>query len=1120
MHSCSKYLPSYLLTHRRFNEDFLFFYPGVSKPSHVILSAFIIELYWREPSIPNGIITEYRLYRNGILSYSGEDDDFMFVDEELSPNNRYDYVLEALTGAGGTNSSTHTVQTPISAPEGIPGPTLVVVSATAVRATWTVPTIPNGDIVQYGLILMSGKPDQQTLFADDNEMARLVENLTPHTLYDVRVLACNDGGCGVGPKEYAVTFEAPPEEQGPPLLKATGPSVVEISWSPPDLPNGDITNYFIYRRSFGSSQELLVCLQGRLETSCTNAGQGLVAFSLYEYRVRVVNNEGETDSPWASIRTLEAPPVGVTQPVVVPVDSFAAQAAWFAPSQANGLILGYRIEYQEISNDPTLSYPIVVAATVDSNVFQTIFYGLSPFTAYNVRIVAFNSAGEVASPWSEVKTAEGVPADIGLFEVEQNPDGLSILLRWDPPGMPNGEIREYHVYEDEYLITPIYTGRTREYLFRRLSPFTEYTLVLEACTSAGCGRGDPQTVVTAEVAPDNQADPTIGSVDSNSVRLTWRRPVNPNGVISYYEVIRRSLVEAPSSRRRRDTDDSSFTQTQVIHTEYNTNADSFEYMDGSLQPFRIFEYRIRAVNSKGSTQSDWVSVQTEEAAPSGVLPPSVSLVPNVPDSVLIRWTPPGESNGIVLGYRLQRNGSAPFSFDADDELSYTDTGLEPYTVYAYSVTVCSGGGCTSSLVTTIRTLESAPIFVSPPDPRAISPSQIRVNWTMPSLVTGEIINLQLKVDGTVSIPDLTGVVVIADLVPFQEYAFVLVACTSGGCSESQPAFERPFSAAPEGMAPPVLRALDSRRVEVSWSEPESPNGVILRYELRRDGKLVYDGVATRWQDFGDDGRGLTPGQQYSYVVTAVNSEGRAISNAATVVTSADTPAGLEPPTLNPRTASVVTVQWQSPLFPNGQIQNFTLFVDGNRIYSGLALNFDAVGLDPFTEYAFFIQACTNQGCAESESVSARTLESSPRRQLQPTLTPLADNVGVASGIRAEWNPPSETNGIITGYQLFRRRIFRPSGFKSEPTNLFNSTSSLRYDDMDSLLMPDESYEYMVISKNGAGEAVSPWAVTRMLEGRPEVGERFQRTSFFFCSNFVSNLKYHKILQIRQKYRSV
>ncbi|PIK62300.1 putative usherin [Apostichopus japonicus] len=1027
---------------------------GVSKPSHVILSAFIIELYWREPSIPNGIITEYRLYRNGILSYSGEDDDFMFVDEELSPNNRYDYVLEALTGAGGTNSSTHTVQTPISAPEGIPGPTLVVVSATAVRATWTVPTIPNGDIVQYGLILMSGKPDQQTLFADDNEMARLVENLTPHTLYDVRVLACNDGGCGVGPKEYAVTFEAPPEEQGPPLLKATGPSVVEISWSPPDLPNGDITNYFIYRRSFGSSQELLVCLQGRLETSCTNAGQGLVAFSLYEYRVRVVNNEGETDSPWASIRTLEAPPVRVTQPVVVPVDSFAAQAAWFAPSQANGLILGYRIEYQEISNDPTLSYPIVVAATVDSNVFQTIFYGLSPFTAYNVRIVAFNSAGEVASPWSEV---------------EQNPDGLSILLRWDPPGMPNGEIREYHVYEDEYLITPIYTGRTREYLFRRLSPFTEYTLVLEACTSAGCGRGDPQTVVTAEVAPDNQADPTIGSVDSNSVRLTWRRPVNPNGVISYYEVIRRSLVEAPSSRRRRDTDDSSFTQTQVIHTEYNTNADSFEYMDGSLQPFRIFEYRIRAVNSKGSTQSDWVSVQTEEAAPSGVLPPSVSLVPNVPDSVLIRWTPPGESNGIVLGYRLQRNGSAPFSFDADDELSYTDTGLEPYTVYAYSITVCSGGGCTSSLVTTIRTLESAPIFVSPPDPRAISPSQIRVNWTMPSLVTGEIINLQLKVDGTVSIPDLTGVVVIADLVPFQEYAFVLVACTSGGCSESQPAFERPFSAAPE----------------VSWSEPESPNGVILRYELRRDGKLVYDGVATRWQDFGDDGRGLTPGQQYSYVVTAVSGEGRAISNAATVVTSADTPAGLEPPTLNPRTASVVTVQWQSPLFPNGQIQNFTLFVDGNRIYSGLALNFDAVGLDPFTEYAFFIQACTNQGCAESESVSARTLESSPRRQLQPTLTPLADNVGVASGIRAEWNPPSETNGIITGYQLFRRRIFRPSGFKSEPTNLFNSTSSLRYDDMDSLLMPDESYEYMVISKNGAGEAVSPWAVTRMLEGRPE-----------------------------------
>ncbi|KAJ8045141.1 Usherin [Holothuria leucospilota] len=1053
---------------------------GVAHPTHVIFSAFIIEVYWTQPTTPNGIITGYRLYRNGQSVYSGNDSVFLHVDVGLSPNTRYEYIIEASTSAGGTNSSVHIVYTPVSAPQGIPRPTLMVLSSTSILASWTEPTIPNGDIVQYGVILMSGSPDQETITAT-NDTAVLLNDLTPYTLYDIRVLVCNDGGCGVGPKEYAQTLQAPPEEQGAPTLVATGSSVIEISWEPPQRPNGIIRSYRVFRRVFESTQQLLVCVEGGLENSCTNAGQGLEPFSLYQYKVRVFNDEGETESPWSSVRTLEAPPVGLAEPSVQAVNSFAASAIWTAPNQGNGLILGYRIEYQEVSNDPTLVYPVEVAATLDGDVFQTTFYGLSPFTSYNVRIVAFNGAGEVASPWSNVRTAEGVPADIGLFQVEQNPDGLSLLLRWNPPGLPNGEITEYHIYEDEYLITPVYTGRTREYLFRRLTPFTEYTLVLEACTSAGCGRGDRQTVITAEVAPDNQADPTVGFVDSTSVQLIWKQPVNPNGVITYYEVIRRSPVEVViSSRRRRDTDDSSLTQTQVVYTEYNTNADLFNYTDNALLPFRMYEYRINAFNSKGNSQSNWVPIQTDQAPPTGVLPPSVTHISNVPGSLIVSWLPPGEANGIIQAYRLQRNDSAPFSFDIDDDLTYTDTGLEPFTIYGYTITICSGGGCTTSEVTTIRTLESAPIFVPPPTAEAISANEISINWTMPSLETGEIINLQLKVDGEVAFDGLTGVVVIPNLIPYQEYEFVLVACTSGGCSESRPAYERPFQAQPEGMAPPILRALDSRRVEVTWSEPEFPNGVILRYELRRDGKLVYDGDALRWQDFGDGGAGLTPGQEYSYIVTAINSEGRAISPPASVVTSADAPAGLSPPSLTPRSASIIAAMWQNPLFPNGAIQNFTLFRDNQRVYSGLEYNFDVRNLEPFTEYEFYIEACTQQGCAQSEEISASTLESAPLGQIPPTLKPLAN------GIVVEWAPPTQPNGIITGYQLLRRRIFSPSEVRSEPISVFNSTAGVtQYSDMDPLLVPDERYEYMVISRNSAGQVASQWAIITTLEAAPQ-----------------------------------
>ncbi|XP_038072643.1 usherin-like isoform X1 [Patiria miniata] len=1053
---------------------------GVSSPVHVVVSATILELYWSPPAVPNGIITSYQLYRFDRLVYTGSQSSQVFTDTNLSPNTRYEYTLRASTSAGGTNSSVYACQTPESTPEAIPTPSLTVLSSTSIRASWQAPAIPNGVIRRYGVVILSGTPEQRPYFSG-LATSIVISNLTPFRLYDVRVEACTDGGCGHGPKAFARTFEAPPQGQGEPTLVATGPTVIEVSWNPPTNPNGNITRYMVYRRQYGTAQLYLVYQGDAAQKSFTNAGGGLSPFTLFEYRITVHNSEGMDEGPWANVRTLEAPPQGVAQPELVAVSSYAIMASWQLTAFPNGLITAYRLEYQELSSDPTLPNPVVPAATVEGSLFQTTFYGLSPFTSYQVRIVAINGAGETAGPWGQVTTQEGVPAEIGGFTVVQQSDGRSLVLRWPEPGQPNGHIQEYRIYEDVYLITPIYVGLTREYLFRRLDPYTEYVVVLEACTSIGCGRGQPQTVITAEVAPANQAPPTVGEITSASVQLLWSPPVSANGRVLRYDIVR---CTATSSRRRRDTDSSLFTDTRVVHQEYNTDADAYSFTDYSLQPHKLYEYRIVVVNAVGQAESSWVSVRTEEASPVGVLPPVVSHVANDPTTLQIQWSEPSQANGIITGYLLGRNDSAPFSFESDAPRQFTDRGLMAYTLYAYTVTACTGGGCTESDPTYIRTLETAPGSVAPPVAVPISSTSIQISWTSPSLDAGEIIRYDLKTDGVVVYSGSGLEHTSTGLVPYQEYSFTISACTAGGCTESLPTLSRPFEAQPVGMNPPVLRALSAISVEASWIEPDMPNGLILRYELRRDGKLVYDGDATRFQDFGDGGRGLTPGQEYSYVVTAFNSQGLAISDPATVLTSSSSPAGLNPPDLTVLTSSSIRATWLPPIYPNGDIQNYTLYVEGNILYSGKQFSYDVERLHFFTEYEFRIGACTLTGCALSDRAHARTLENAPSNQLAPTLTPLTDNLGVASGVLAEWGLPQNPNGLILGYKLYRRRVYRQTNNRDDPVLIYEGPNT-RYTDLDPTLVPDKTYEYMVTSINSEGETSSSWAPVRMLEAPPE-----------------------------------
>lgn len=989
-------------------------FPGISSPQLVIVSSTVLEIYWSAPAQSNGVITSFAIYRSvGGLPYSlmqnVSGDVLNATDQGVMPGIQCSYVLEARTIAGGTNSTETRVVMPQATPLVVPQPrNVTVLSAVSIYVEWDPVVDSQSPIDQYKVIVNAGSPSQlqKSVGLDVNCN---VTDLCPFTVYHVRIQACLQNvssGCGTGPGVDVQTFEAPPLGQLPPSVVATGPSAVDLSWLPPQNPNGVITQYRIFRRpSRTNSSGLLVNLVNASTLSYYNTGPDLTPFTEFEYRLICVNSKGESSSNWTLVRTLPAPPQVILPPEISDVSAFTLKVSWLPPLVPNGVMINYRIQYRSTLSDPALS-PQTNSLLVDGSISSTSVSGLRPYTIYDIRVVAVNAAGSLSSNWTRITTAQAAPADLGLFDVEKMTNGLSVILRWNVPVKPNGIISNYLVYEYGN-INAIYQGLTRQFEYPRLKPFTLYQVRLEACTYGGCARSLWQSFYTAEVAPQGQPAPSVASPNSTAVSIHWQEPLNSFGRILSYSVLRQSY----GRMQKRST-----SELLVIFTTTDTDRQEYEYTDNTAKPFTRYGYLVRTTNAIGSTDSPWQTVETLQAAPDSVSPPKVSIIDGQFNQLLIQWSEPEQPNGVIISYQLRRNSSVAIGFGVNDTKQYVDRELLAYTVYSYTMTVCTGGGCTSSLPTVIRTPETAPLFVAPPIVTAIDSTTLFVNWSVPEITNGQLLSYQLKMNDVVLYTGLNTSFVAPSLTPYKAYAFVLGACTAGGCTASAATIGRPDEAVPSGMLAPVLRVTSATSIEVTWSSPTQPNGVITSYELRRNTTLIQVTTQTQYVDAD-----LQPGTTYTYQVMAFNSKGGAQSPPASISTFPTSPVGMQPPSLEVVSSTSVRATWQPPLKPNGNIVNYTLYRDADVILPQLQqLSVVVTGLDPWTNYSFRIQACTMIGCALSDQAQIMTPAAPPMDLSGPQLTALADHSGAAAGVLVEWSPPGRANGFITRYDLLRR----------------------------------------------------------------------------------------------------
>lgn len=210
-----------------------------------------------------------------------------------------------------------------------------------------------------------------------------------------------------------------------------------------------------------------------------------------------------------------------------------------------------------------------------------------------------------------------------------------------------------------------------------------YTYFIRVTNTAGSTDSPPTTVTTSESAPSLLLPPIVTTVSGHYDQLfiQWFAPDSPNGRIRNYVLQRNNTTPWSFAA---DT-------SQLSYTDHDLVADT------------VYSYTVAACTGGGCTTSRPTSAKTLESSPGFVAPPTAMSINST--AISISWSPPQITNGQIVGYRLQQNGTSVFSGLAT---SFIATDLAPFETYSFVLTACTGGGCASSAPATCRTGEAPP----------------------------------------------------------------------------------------------------------------------------------------------------------------------------------------------------------------------------------------------------------------------------------------------------------------------------------------------------------------------------------------------------------------------------
>ncbi|XP_077263508.1 tyrosine-protein phosphatase Lar isoform X5 [Temnothorax americanus] len=651
----------------------------------------------------------------------------------LSPYTEYELYVIAVNSIGrGPPSAPVIVTTGETKPGTAPRKVQVrPLSSSTMVIQWDEPETPNGQVTGYKVYYTtdSNQPMASWQYQMvDNSQLTTISELTPHTIYTIRVQALTS--VGPGPLSLPVQIKT---QQGvpsqPEMLTAVdiGETKVTLQWSKPAHSAENILSYELYWNDTYAKEKH----HRRIPVTENYTLSGLYPNTLYYVwlAARSQRGEGATTIPYP-VRTKQYVPGDPQDVKVTPINSTAIHVKWQPPKakDQNGVIRGYHIHVQEVREEgkDLLNEPIR-RDVHDDGVLEVNITGLQPDTRYSVQVAALTRKGDGdRSVPIHVRTPGGVPnrPQVNVKVLSRGPDVLE--LEWAQPTQIYGNLLGYRIrygIKNQTLKEEFIEG-TRQHTYK-ITDLGEQGVDYEFRVAGKNDIGFGQETVRYWFSPEGEptGPPTNLSYffqTPDTVCVTWDKPLRQhrNGQIIAYD------VQFNKKNDHSTTIDRNTTKTRAVFTNLEENT---EYV-----------FHVRAHTSQGSgPYSEKITIMTEKDI--GRAPMSVRAVATSDSSVEVWWEPV-PNRGKIVGYQIFYTTTAVEDLDEWKQKSVGLTesadliNLEKFTQYAITVAARykTGLGRLSEKVTVKVKPEDVPLNLRAPDS---STHSMALSWTPPIRLT-------------------------------------------------------------------------------------------------------------------------------------------------------------------------------------------------------------------------------------------------------------------------------------------------------------------------------------------------------------------------------------------------
>ncbi|XP_071216915.1 receptor-type tyrosine-protein phosphatase F isoform X7 [Salvelinus alpinus] len=700
-----------------------------------------------------------------------------------------------------------------------------------------------------------------------------------------------------------------------------------------------------------------------------------------------------------SVKALPKPPTSL---IVTETTATSVTLIWDSgnPEPVSFFMIQYRAKatdagFQEVDGVATTRYSIG---------------GLSPYSEYEFRVMAVNNIGRgPPSDPVETRTGERAPSSPPLAVQVRMLSASTMLVQWEPPEEPNGQIRGYRVYYSSDMNDPLSGWQKHNTDDSRLTTIsgltTDITYSLRVLGFTSVGDGPPSDVLQVKTQQGVPAQPSSFEAEAEletRIMLTWLWPVQDT--ITKYEL---QYWEANTDNK--------------IHVTFNPAG---SYAVEGLKPDTLYLFSLAARSEFGlGVYTQPIEARTAQSTPSAP-PQEVHLSSLSSTSLKVSWVaPPAASrHGAIVAYTVsyQSTGSAsedPERHDVSgigaDASSYVLEGLEKWTEYQVWVRAHTdvGPGPESAPVR-IKTKEDVP--GAPPrklEVEAVNSTAIRVTWKAPlpgkqhGQIRGyQVIFSRLENGEPRGQPNIMDVALpeaqwnieesteyeatITGLHSETSYSVTVAAYTTKGDGARSKAKVITTTGAVPGRPTMMISTTMGNTALIQWQPPKDMvgelMGYLLQYRLQED--TAYTSRKFKRTDDHYTATELHKGATYVFRLSAQNRAGFGDAYVKEISTQEDVPSGYP---LNLRvtglTTSTTQLAWDPPELSerNGKILQYVVVYRDinshtNSTNRTLGTHMIIQGLKHDTTYDIRVQAFTSRGGGPiSPSIQSRTTSTSP-----------------------------------------------------------------------------------------------------------------------------------------------